>query len=191
MAKIDISKIDGYEAMSAEEKIKALEAFDVEGEKPDYTGYIKKDMFDKTASELAEAKRKLKERMSEEEQSKAKEAEERKALEEKYNELLHKTEVSEHKAKLLAMGYDEALAGDTAEAMANGELDKVFENQKKHLASFEKKIKADVLKDTPKPQGGAGGNEMTLEKLRAMSPADRLAYSEAHPDEYKTLYGGN
>lgn len=33
--------------------------------------------------------------------------------------------------------------------------------------------------------------EMTLEKFRAMSPAERLQFSVNHPDEYKNLYGGN
>ena len=33
--------------------------------------------------------------------------------------------------------------------------------------------------------------EMTLEKLRAMSPIDRYNFSVNHPDEYKSLYGGN
>ena len=53
MAKIDISKIDGYEVMTLEEKIAALEAYD---EEPNHDGYIKKKLFDKTASELADRK---------------------------------------------------------------------------------------------------------------------------------------
>ena len=51
MAKIDISKIDGYADMTPEQKIAALEAYETED--PDYSGYVKKDVFDKTASELA------------------------------------------------------------------------------------------------------------------------------------------
>lgn len=42
MAKIDISKIDGYADMTPEQKIAALEAFETED--PDYSGYVKKDM---------------------------------------------------------------------------------------------------------------------------------------------------
>lgn len=44
MAKIDISAIEGYEAMSAEEKLAALEAFEIP--EPDYTGFVKKELFD-------------------------------------------------------------------------------------------------------------------------------------------------
>ena len=38
MAKIDVSKIEGYAEMSAEDKLKALEAFDIPD--PDYSGYV-------------------------------------------------------------------------------------------------------------------------------------------------------
>lgn len=37
--------------------------------------------------------------------------------------------LSEKKAKLLAMGYDEKLADDTATAMVDGDMDKVMANQ--------------------------------------------------------------
>ena len=63
MAKIDISKIDGYADMTPEQKIAALEAFETED--PDYSGYVKKDIFDKTASELAAKKKELNEKLTE------------------------------------------------------------------------------------------------------------------------------
>ena len=39
--------------------------------------------------------------------------------------------LSERKAKLLAMGYDESLADETAAAMVDGDMDKVMANQSK------------------------------------------------------------
>ena len=70
--------------------------------------------------------------------------EQQKELEEKYNKLLRESAVSKNKAKLVALGYEESLADETAEAMADGNLEKVFANQKKHLTSFEKRIRAAV-----------------------------------------------
>ena len=131
MAKIDISKIDGYADMTPEQKIAALEAFETED--PDYSGYVKKDIFDKTASELAAKKKELNEKLTEDEQKKQKEQEEREELQSKYDKLLRESEVSRFKAKLLGMGYEEKLADATAEAMADGDTEKVFANQKKHL----------------------------------------------------------
>ena len=191
MAKIDISKIDGYADMTPEEKIKALEAYEIEDVQPDYSGYVKKDVFDKTASELAGVKKQLKEKMTDDEAAKQKEQEEREELQSKYEKLLHDSEVSKNKAKLLALGYEEKLADDTAEAMVTGDLEKVMANQKKHLEAVEKKVRAEALKDTPKPTGDGDSKTMTLEKLRGMTPSERYTYSQEHPEEYKELYGGN
>lgn len=189
MAKIDVTKIEGYSDMTPEQKLAALEGYDVPD--PDYTGYVKKDVFDKTASELAAKKKELTEKMTEDEQKKLKEQEERDELQSKYEKLLHESEVSKFKAKLLGMGYEEKLADDTAEAMANGDSEKVFANQKKHLEAVEKKVRAEALKDTPKPTGDGESKSMTLDKLRKMSPQERYDYSVKNPEEYKTLYTNN
>ena len=186
--KLDLTKIEGYENMTPEEKLKALEGYDVPD--PDYSGYVKKDMYDKTASELAEKKKQLQAKLTEDEAAKQKEQEEREELQSKYDKLLHENQVSKFKANLLAMGYDEKLAGETAEAMANGETEKVFANQKKHLEAVEKRVRAEALKDTPKPAPDGGSDTMTLEKLRSMSPDERYRYSVEHAEEYKELYGG-
>ena len=67
--KIDLTKIEGYENMTAEEKIAALEGFDVQ---QDYTGYVRKDLLDKANSEAADYKRQLRAAMSEAEKKAAK-----------------------------------------------------------------------------------------------------------------------
>ena len=189
MSKIDVSKIEGYADMTPEDKLKALEGFEVED--PDYTGYVKKEVFDKTASELAEQKKQLKSKLTEDEAQKQKEQEERETLQANYDRLLRESTVSKNKAKLLALGYDEKLADETAEAMADGDTEKVFANQKKNLEAVEKKVRAEALKDTPKPTPDGDSKIMTLDKLRKMSPAERLEFSTNHPEDYKTLYGGN
>ena len=161
--KIDVSKIEGYADMTPEEKIAALESYDAED---NHDGYIKKKLFDKTASELAEAKRQLRAKMSEDEINKQKEQEERAELE----------------------------ADSTAEAMIDGNSEVVFANQQKHLISVEKKMKADILKNTPKPTGDGEAKSMTLEGLKKMSPTERYEFSKTNPEEYKSLYtetGGN
>jgi len=188
--KIDVTKIEGYEEMSPEDKLKALESFDIEVPEPDYTGYVRKDIYDKTASELSEKKKELREKMTEDEAAKQAEQEERETLQANYDALLHKVTVSENKAKLLGIGYEESLASKAAEAMAKGDLDSVMKYQKQHLDAFEKKIRGEVLKGTPKPTGDGESKSMTLEKLRSMAPGERLRYSQENPDEYKHLYSG-
>lgn len=53
MAKIDVQKIAGFDSMTPEEKIAALQGFDFPD--PDYSGYVKKDLYDKAASEVQPA----------------------------------------------------------------------------------------------------------------------------------------
>ena len=182
---------DAYrEGMTIEEIEQALEGIELPSDNSAEIDRLK-NALSKSNSEAADYKRQLKDKMSAEELKAKEDAEKWEEMEKNYNALLKKDAISTNKAKLLALGYEESLADDTAEAMVNGELDKVFANQKKHLESVEKKIKSDILKNTPKPDGGKSSDEMTKEKLRAMSAQDRYTYSVEHPEEYKQIYGGN
>ena len=145
----------------------------------------------KSNSENAEWKKKHREALSEEERKAQETADLLKKLQERNEELERESSVSKHKAKFLGMGYEEALAGDAAVAMADGDMDKLFSYQQKHQEALEKKIRADALKGTPKPVPGKADGAMTLENLRKMSPQERYEFSQKNPDEYKTLYGGN
>ena len=145
----------------------------------------------KSNTEAADYKKQLREKMSAEELKAKEDAEKMEALIKERDALLREKTISGHKAKYLALGYDESLANETAEALANGELDKVFANQKKHNEAVEKKIRADVLKGTPKPEGGNGSETITKESFSKMSIAEQYKYSVEHPEEYKKLYGGN
>ena len=187
--KISTEKIEGYKDMTLEQKLAALESYEMD--EPDYSGYVSKEVFDKTASELANSKKQLREKMSAEEIKAKEDAEKMEALIKERDTLLREKTVATYKASYLSLGYDENLAMATAEALANGELDKVFANQKKHNESVEKKIRADVLKSTPTPEGGNGSDTMTKEKFSKMAIAEQYKYSIDHPEEYKKLYGGN
>lgn len=150
-----------------------------------------KNALSKSNSEASEYKKQLREKMSADEIKAKEDAEAREKLQSDYDALLKKVSISENKAKLLGLGYEDKLADETAEAMVNGELDKVFANQKKHLDNLEKKIRSEILKETPKPDGGNSSDTMTKEKLRGMSSQERYKFSVEHPEEYKQLYGGN
>ena len=144
----------------------------------------------KSNSEAADFKKQLREKMSAEEVKAKEDAEKYEEVVKERDALLREKTILGHKTKYLSLGYDETLANETAEAMVNGEIDKVFANQKKHLESVEKKIRADVLKDTPKPEGGNGSDEITKEKFSQMSLTEQFKFSIEHPEEYKKLYGG-
>ena len=193
MPKIDTTAISGFETMTDTEKLAALLNFDIP-EKVDMAGYVTKAQFDKTSSELAEAKRNLKTRMSEEELTKAEADKAHKDIQEKYEALLKENTISKYKAKYLALGYDEKLAEETAEALYNGETDKVFANGEKFRSAIEQKTKTELLKSTPKP-GGAGsdsGEEKTADMLMAERIGKARAESAKAANSILTKFtGGN
>ena len=149
-----------------------------------------KETFDKTASELATKKKELKAKMTEDEAKKIAEAEEKEALQARIAELETKEKISANKAQFLSLGYSEEDATSTAKALVDGDIATVFRNLKAHQVAYEKKIRADVLAETPRPDGlGTGGKEtMTREELRKMSAPERVKWAEAHPEEYKKIY---
>ena len=82
-------------------------------------------------------------------------------------------------------------ATEAAEAMANGDTEKVFAAQQKNLDAVEKKINEEFVRKTPRPTGGSSSETITKETFSKMSLAEQYKYSKEHPEEYKTLYGGN
>lgn len=172
---IDTSAIEGFDAMTPEQKVEALLKVDVP-EKVDLSGYVPKATLDKTASDLADAKKQLREKMTTDEQAAKEAAEAQQKLQDDYNALLKKSTIAEHTARYLALGYDEKLARSTAEALFNGDMDKVFANQQAHAAAMEKKLRAEIMKNTPGPNGAGGGG---TEKSAAESVAERIGNARA------------
>lgn len=181
---------DAYkEGMTLEEIESALESIELPTDSSAEVEKLK-NALSKSNSEAAEFKRQLKEKMTADEIKAKEEAEEKEKMMKDYEDLKKKVAVSDNKAKLLALGYEDALATETAEAMANGELDKVFANQKKHLDAMEKKVRSEILKDTPKPGGGNGDKKITKEDFSKMTYSERAKVYEENPDIYNELTNG-
>ena len=145
----------------------------------------------KLSSENADWKRKHREALSEEERKSQEVADELKQLREQNEKLVRESNLSKHKAKFLGMGYDDGLATDAAAAMVDGDTEKLFSYQLKHQEAFEKKIRADALKGTPKPVPDKKDGVVTREQVSKMSVSDRIKFYQEHPEEYKEIYGGN
>ena len=188
MAKIDFSKIEGFAGMTAEQKLAALEAYDLPD--PDYSGYVKKDVYDKTASDLAEWKKKHNALLSEEEQKRLASEEELTTLRQRVEQMEREKQTSDYTARFLELGYDATLAAQSAQAMAAGDAAGQFAGLKKFLEAHDKAYKATLLGQTPTPPAGAPDPGMTLEKLRALPQDKRMEYAQSHPEQYQQLYEG-
>lgn len=96
--------------------------------------------------------------------------------------------VANYKSQFVSLGYNDALADETAKALADGDFNVVFSSHKKALEEMEKKLKAEAMKSTPKP--GAGGTEeatITKEQFNKMGYAERAALYEKNPELYASL----
>lgn len=164
--KIDTTTIEGYADMTAEQKLAALEAFEYEDNSAEIERL--KNANSKANSEAAEWKRKhnalldddAKKKQAEEDAKNAFTAE-LETVKAENKALIKEIKTSKYTAKYLSLGYDEKLAADSASAMSalsDEEAAKIFSNMEKHNAALEAKIKADLMDNTPKPNGGAGGN---------------------------------
>lgn len=173
--KINTSSINGYENMTAEEKLKALEAYEFEA---DYSGYVKKELFDQTAHDAADWKKKYNARLTDEEKASAERQQKMEEMEAELEALRREKTVSTYVADYLALGYDEKLAKETAEAVADGDFSKVMSNQKKFLARYEQDVQAKLLKDTPRPNS-VGGGSATKTKEEIMDIKDPYERQQA------------
>ena len=183
--KIDVSTIEGYEQMTAEEKLKALESYNIE---IDYTGYVKKDALDKAASEAAAYKKQLRERQTAEETAKQEADERLQSMEAELNALRTEKQITEYTNNLLSIGYDGKLASATAKAMAEGDMQTVFKNHAAHIAAVEQAMEAKVMNSTSTPPPGDGTRTKTKADLAGMSLAEKQKFATEHPDEYKAFY---
>ena len=163
---MDTTKIEGYENMTAEEKVAALEAYEF-----DTTGYVSKTALDKATSDAAEWKRKYNSTLSEAEQQRIAAEEARVATETRLAELERKDKISTAKDKYIASGFAVDLALATAEAFVDGNMDVVLANISKHAENVATEAKDKALKDTPTPPASGNSNPGSIDYDKEIADA--------------------
>lgn len=186
MAKIDTSLIAGYAEMSAEDKLKALEGYDLPA--PDYTGYVKKEVADKYAHEAADFKKKYKEQLSDEQKREQERNDTFEQMKAELEVLKAEKQTNEHIQNLIELGYDKEAANKVAKATVEGDFKTVYELQSKFIDSTKKAVESDVLKRTPAPNTGDEGNQgITVEAFKKMSLKEKQELKDTDPDTFNEL----
>ena len=158
MAKIDLSKIEGYEAMSAEDKLKALESYEFEAPANTQNEERLKSALSKANSEAAEYKRQLREKQTEEEKKAAERAEQEKKDKEELEALRRENKVNKFKANYIAAGYSAELAEESAKAQVDGDTDTVMKNQLAFIEATKKDLETKALGNQPGLSKGSAPN---------------------------------
>lgn len=152
--------------------------------------FVAKSIFDKTASELAAAKRNGTAAAAQAKTELEQALERIAVLETEGKEAKRNASIASIKASLLSQGYDEALADETAVAMEDNNLAKIIENQGKFLLNKTRAIKDELLQGTKPPVTGNGTVTMSKEDFAKLSLAEKTKFANENPEQYKELYGG-
>lgn len=156
--KVDVSKIENYDQMSAEDKLKALEEYEFEVPAPkDSNEEVTrlKTALSKANSEAAEWKRQIREKQTEAERAEAERKEREAAVEEELRTLRRDKTVSGYVAQCLALGYGQDLAIKAAEAMADNDAVTIMSCQEEFLNAKKKEYEAAALNKQPSLSFGA------------------------------------
>lgn len=133
---------------------------------------VSKDVLDKATSDASKYKKQLRERMTAEEQAAQARAEKDQQIQDELTALRRDRDVNRQLKELMALGYDDKLAQDTAEAMVDGNFSKVFENQRIFLAEHDKAAKrAQTMANDKRPPAGDAQTGKDFTKMAAEAAA--------------------
>ena len=162
--KIDPSKIEGFDNLSADEKVAALLNQEIEVEQTEPADVTRlKTSLSKANSEAAEYKRLLREKQTEAERAEAERAEKDKEREELLKSLLEEKRVSTYKSQLMAAGVDPDTADLMAKSLPEGVSDEYFQATKSFLDAQRKNAEIAALGKQPGLSVGTPPKGMTKE----------------------------
>lgn len=129
---------------------------------------------DKASSEAASYKKQLNARLSEAERAEQEREEANERLQNELEELRRERDLSKLTKNFTVLGYSEAMAKKAAEAQYAGDTDALFEVQRQYRTELENNIKAQFMRGTPAPQGGAvtSGAPLTEAQIKSMTAAE-------------------
>ena len=155
--RIDTAKIENYESLSAEEKLKALEEYEFETPAPKENDEVTKlkAALSKANSDAAEWKRQFREKQTEAERAEAERKEREAAVEDELRTLRRDKSVSGYVAQYLALGYAQELALKAAEATADNDAATIMSCQQEYIEAKTKELEAAALNKQPSITPGA------------------------------------
>ncbi len=109
---------------------------------------------DKATAEAAENKRKLREKMSEQEKFDAEKLERETKFQTEFEQLKRENSINKMSKSFIAMGYTEEQALKASEAQIDGDTDELFRIQQSFLTERDKAKEAEWMKNLPTPPSG-------------------------------------
>lgn len=122
-----------------------------------------KRLLSKANSEANSYKQQLREKQSAEERAAAERAEQEQAMRDELETLRKEKRVSDYTGKCLALNMDADLAGKTANALADGDMDSVFDCLKAFVEATTTRLNNEALNRQPGLSAGTPPSKGTVE----------------------------
>lgn len=130
-------------------KTEPVKAEPAKDEKPSAEVEKLKAALSKANGEAAEYKRQLRQKQSETERAEAERAEQEQAMREELETLRKEKRISEYTAKCVSLNMDAELAGKTANALADGDMDSVFDCLREFVEATKTRLNNEALNRQP------------------------------------------
>ena len=140
-----------------------------------------KNLLSKRNSEIAEYKRKEQEKLSDEEKTRLHYEE----IEKNYEALQKKVARNDKVTEYMGIGYPKDLAEKIAEAELEGKS--AVELHKQFITAREESLKAELLKNPPKPATGDKGDTVTREDYKKMTYSQKMALKDSNPELFEQV----
>lgn len=139
------------------------------------------------SADASKYKKALQERMSEQERAANETKELIERLKSENAQMRRNQTLAEQTSGYMGIGFDAILAKKAAEATADGNFPEMINAFKEFITARDKTIRAEELRNTPRPGSGAAGPAVTQEQFDRMTYTERLKIYNEQPDLYQEL----
>ena len=137
------------------------------------------------SADASEWKKKYQAKLSDEDKAKEEQEAANAALQKELDELRMERNIANHKAQFVSIGFEEALAEESAKALNEGNTAKVFDGIRKFIASHDKAMAEKAMLNNPTLPGGNSTKTVTKDEFMKMGYREMQAFHDEHPDLYK------
>ena len=136
------------------------------------------------SADASEWKKKYQAKLSEEEKAKEDQENAAAAMQKELEELRNEKNIANHKAQFISVGFEDALALEAAQALNNGDADKVFDALRKFITTHDKQLRENAFRSNPTLAKGETTKAISKEQFDKMGYSERVEVFEKFPDLY-------
>ena len=136
------------------------------------------------SADASEWKKKYQATLSEQEKAAEEQSEATAAMQKELEDLRNERNIANHKSQFVSIGFDEALADESAKALNEGNIAKVFDGIRKFVESHDKAMAEKAMLNNPTLPGGNSTKTVSKAEFDQMGYREMAAFKKEHPDLY-------